>query len=167
MDAEELKEGEEVSEDIEEELKEGEEVGEDDQDELKEGEVDSDTNPGGEVTEGEEEDDGRGYMGCGLPSDSEESVYPISSAESVKSRVSFATSLTYSLEEEATVGGNGMSLRHPDTEEEVDTGKAGVRLEVTKLQMAARRRRSSGRAMLKTWKWPWSRSSPRRLILKS
>ena len=71
--------------------------------ELEEGEVvDSDTDPGGEVTEAEEgDDDGRGYMGCGPPSDSEEYVYPLSSAESAKSRESFATSLTCSLEEAA------------------------------------------------------------------
>ena len=35
--------------------------------------------------------------------------------------MSFATSLTYSLEEAAAVGG----LKHPDLEEEVTTGEAG------------------------------------------
>ena len=50
-----------------EELEVEQQVGEDDEDELEEGEiVDSDTEPGGEVTEvEEEEDDNRGYMGCG------------------------------------------------------------------------------------------------------
>ena len=83
------------------ELGKGQQVGEDDEDELEEGEIpDSDVEPGDEVTEvEEEEDDDRGYMGCGPPSDSEETVYPLSSEESNKSRVSFAKSLTHSLEE--------------------------------------------------------------------
>ena len=102
-----------------EKLEEGQQVGEDDKDELEEGEIaDSDTEPGGEVTEvEEEEDDNRGYMGCGQPSDSEETVYPLSSEESSKSRVSFAKSLTHSLEEAAVIGGNGTSLKYPEVEE--------------------------------------------------
>ena len=109
------------------ELEEGQLVGEDDKDELEEGEiVDSDTDPGGEVTEvEEEEDDDRGYMGRGPPSDSEETVYPLSSEESNKSRVSFTKSLTHSLEEAAVIGGNGVSLGYPEEEEETDTGRAG------------------------------------------
>ena len=109
------------------ELEEGQLVGEDDEDELEEGEiVDSDTYPGGEVTEVEEvEDDDRGYMGRGPPSDSEETVYPLSSEESSKSRVSFTKSLTHSLEEAAVIGGNGVSLGYPEEEEETDTGRAG------------------------------------------
>ena len=88
------------------ELEEGQLVGEDEEDKLEEGEiVDSDTNPGGEVTEvEEEEDDDRGYMGCGPLSDSEETVYPLSSEESSKSRVSFTKSLTHSLEEALVIG---------------------------------------------------------------
>ena len=101
------------------ELEEVDVAGEDGEDELEEGEIiDSDTDPGGEVTEvEEEEDDDRGYMGRGPPSDSEETVYPLSSEESNKSRVSFAESLTHSLEE-ATVepqvprcGGGGCHRR--------------------------------------------------------
>ena len=38
--------------------------------------------------------------------------------------MSFARSLTNSLEEAAVVGGNGVSLKHPDSEES-DTGEAG------------------------------------------
>ena len=88
--------------------------------------TDSDTEPGGEVTEvEEEEDDDRGYMGCGQPSDSEETVYPLLSEESSKSRVSFAKSLTHSLEEAAVIGGNGASLKFPGEEEEDVTGEAG------------------------------------------
>ena len=111
-----------------EELEEGQVVGKDNEDELEDGEiVDSDTDPGGEVTkvEEEEEEDDRGYMGRGPPLDSEESVYLLSSAESAKSRVSFARSLTYSLEEAAAFRGNSVSLKYPDLEEEVATGDAG------------------------------------------
>ena len=63
--------------------------------------------------------------GRGPPSDSEESVYPLSFAESARSKVSFARSLTHSLEEAAVVGGNSVSLKHPDPEEDVATGEAG------------------------------------------
>ena len=58
---------EEMDHEVELELGKGRQVGEDDKDELEEGEiVDSDTEPGGEVTEvEEEEDEDRGYMGCG------------------------------------------------------------------------------------------------------
>ena len=63
-------------------------------------------------------------MGHGPLSDSEETVYPLSSEESVKSRVSFAKSLTHSLEEAAVIGGDGVSLRYPDVEEEATAGEA-------------------------------------------
>ena len=125
MDAEELEEGEVVGEEDEEELEDGE-VDDNEEDKLEEGEiVDSDSDPGGQVTGDEEEDDARGYMGRGSPSDSEESVYPVLSAERAKSRVSFATSLTHSLEEAAVIGGNGVSFKYPDLEEEVVTSGAG------------------------------------------
>ena len=80
MDTAELEEEEVVGEDDKEELEDGE-VDDGEEDELEEGEiVDSDTGSCGEVTGGKEEDDGRGYMGRGPPSDSEESIYPLSSA---------------------------------------------------------------------------------------
>ena len=62
-------------------------------------------------------------MGHGPLSDSEETVYPLSSEESVKSRVSFAKSLTHSLEEAAVIGGDVVSLRYPDVEEEATAGE--------------------------------------------
>ena len=69
MDTTELEEREVVGEDDKEELEDGE-VDDGEEDELEEGEiVDSDTDSSVEVTGGEEEDDGRGYMGRGPLSD--------------------------------------------------------------------------------------------------
>ena len=55
----------------------------------------------------------------------EETVYPLSTEESSKSRVSFTKSLTYSLEEAALIGGNGASLKYPDVEEGITARGTG------------------------------------------